>query len=114
MPKRIKVELSEEQREELERVCRRNGKAYLRERASAVLKVAQGQSMNWVAEKGLLQRHEPETIKGWISRYLEQGLKGWQVRAGRGRKPAFSPSEQRTGAKRDRGQVGRRTKAVGN
>lgn len=99
MVKRLSLELSQEQRTELERVCRSHAKPYLRERASAVLKVAKGQSMNWVAHNGLLKRHEPETIKLWISRYLEQGLKGWEVRPGRGRKPSFSPSDASTGAK---------------
>lgn len=101
MPKRLYLELSEEQRAELERVCRSHPKPYLRERASAVLKVSGGQSMNWVANKALLKRHEPETIKRWITLYLQQGLKGWEVRSGRGRKPAFFPSDKGTGSKSD-------------
>jgi transposase len=45
-----------------------------------------------VAERGLLKRHEPETIHRWIRRYLQAGVAGWQVKRGRGRKPKFSPS----------------------
>jgi hypothetical protein len=46
-----------------------------------------------VAETGLLKRDEPETVKAWIDRYLTQGIVGWQIKLGRGRKPHFSPSE---------------------
>jgi MarR-like DNA-binding transcriptional regulator SgrR of sgrS sRNA len=33
-----------------------------------------------------------EQVKEWIARYQQEGLCGWKVQAGRGRKPAFSPS----------------------
>lgn len=101
MPKRFYLELTEAQRTELERVRKSHAKPYLRERASAVLKVSDGHSMNWVAENGLLKRHEPETLKGWITRYLEQGLKGWDIQTGRGRKSVFFPSQQPPSPKRD-------------
>ena len=92
MPKRIEVELSEGQRVELEKVRDRHEKAYQRERAAAVLKVAAGESLTAVGEKGLLKRHEPETVHEWVKRYLQAGLDGWKIKAGRGRKPKFSPS----------------------
>lgn len=93
MPKRIQVTLTENQRQELEQVRHKHTKPYMRERAAAVLKVADGATVAHVAEQGLLIRHEAETVSGWISTYLTQGLEGWQVKAGRGRKSAFSPSE---------------------
>lgn len=93
MPKRIVVQLSEAQAQELEGVRHQHPKAYMRERAAAVLKVAQGASVTEVAERGLLIRHEPETVRGWIDHYLHQGLEGWKIRAGRGRKAAFFPKE---------------------
>lgn len=99
MPKRFYVELSQEQRSELEKVCKSHPKPYMRERASALLKVAEGYSMNWVAEKGLLKRHEPETIKDWIKRYLEKGVVGWKIQSGRGRKPVFSPTRSSRSSK---------------
>ena len=92
MPKRIRVSLSEAQRQELEKVRDGHPKAFLRERAAAVLKVAQGKTMTEVAEQGLLKRHEPETVHRWVKRYLQAGVAGWQVKKGRGRKPLFSPS----------------------
>jgi transposase len=93
MPKRIRVELSEAQIQELEVTRHQSAKPHLRERAAAVLKVAEGQSVTEVAEKGLLIRHEPETVHAWIKAYLKDGISGWTVQAGRGRKAAFSPKK---------------------
>jgi hypothetical protein len=93
MPRRIRILLTEAQRQELEDTRAHHPKAFLRERAAAVLKVAAGRLVQHVAETGLLKRHEPETVKGWIDRYLAQGLAGWQISHGRGRKPKFSPSD---------------------
>jgi transposase len=92
MPRIIRIQLSEAQRQELLHVRAHHGKAFLRERAAAVLKVGEGALIQHVAENGLLKRHEPETVKGWIEQYLRAGLAGWQIKAGRGRKPNFSPS----------------------
>ena|SRR5437868_4960226 len=91
MPKVLGVELSQGQAAELERVRGSHVKAYMRERASAVLKVAQGQSVRQVADHGLLKRHEPETVSGWIKVYQTEGLAGWAIKPGRGRKAAFFP-----------------------
>ena len=70
MPKYIVVELSENQATELETVRHQHPKAFMRERAAAVLKVAQGETVTAVAEKGLLTRHEPETVHQWIKNVL--------------------------------------------
>ena len=93
MPKQIVVKLRENQVEELEAIRHQHVKPYMRERAAAVLKVAEGQTLTVVAEKGLLTRHEPETVHLWITSYLETGLKGWEIQSGRGRKAAFSPTK---------------------
>ena len=93
MPKRIRIELSEAQIQELETTRHQSSKPHLRERAAAVLKVSEGQTVTEVAENGLLIRHEPETVHSWIKAYLKDGLNGWQVQSGRGRKAAFSPTK---------------------
>ena len=93
MPKRIHVELTAEQREELIAIRDRHAKAYMRERAAGILKVAEGATLTEVAEHGLLKRHEPETVHGWIKQYQAQGLSGLQIKPGRGRKPAFFPPQ---------------------
>ncbi len=94
MPKRIRVELKAEQQRELEHVRDRHAKPYMRQRAAAVLKVAAGQWLTTVRETGLLKRHEPETIHGWIDSYLEYGLEGWAIKPGRGRKATFFPQKR--------------------
>jgi len=98
MPKRIRIKLSESQIQELETTRHQSSKPHLRERAAAVLKVAAGQTVTEVAEKGLLIRHEPETVHAWIKAYLKEGLSGRTVQAGRGRKAAFSPKKPKLGS----------------
>ena len=91
MPKARQLHLSQEQRRELEQVRDHHPKPDLRTKAAALLKVAAGQSMRQVALHGLLKRYDDNTIRTWIERYEQEGLQGLHIRAGRGRKPAFSP-----------------------
>ncbi len=92
MPKRLSFALTEVQRETLEAMRDHHPKPHMRERAAAVLKVADGQPARWVARHGLLQVHDDETVGGWVKGYVAHGLGALYIRAGRGRKPAFSPS----------------------
>lgn len=92
MPRAYQLELSSEQQAELEKARKSHPKAYVRERAAAILKVSEGRSMRQVALQGLLTVREPETIREWINRYLAEGPAGLLVRPGRGRKPIFFPS----------------------
>ena len=66
-------------------------KAYLRERASALLKIADGASLIQVARHGLLKARHPDRVREWLNRYQQAGLAGLYIRPGRGRKPVFSP-----------------------
>ena len=91
MPKRIHLELSASEREELERVRRHDGRPYMREKAAALLKIADGQVASQVAERGLLQSHDPDIVYRWLKRWQTQGVAGLVVKKGRGRKAAFSP-----------------------
>ncbi|CAG0963656.1 hypothetical protein ARNL5_01119 [Anaerolineae bacterium] len=93
MVARLRIELSPAQAQELKSTRDNHTKAYMRERASAVLKVAAGESARQVAEQGLLKRHEPETVSLWIRQYLAAGLTGWAIKTGRGRKPKFFPPQ---------------------
>ncbi len=93
MTQRVELVLDEVERIQLVQLRDRATKPYLRERAAALLKLADGQSQNQVAQYGLLKRREPETVSEWVKRYKEEGIDGLVIRAGRGRKPAFSPSE---------------------
>lgn len=91
---RIYLELDAEQIAALEAVVKRSTKAYLRERASAILQIASGAFGKDVAYTGLLQRRRRNTVYDWVTRYKSQGIKGLENRPGRGRKPSFFPPEQ--------------------
>lgn len=69
----------------------KDGKAYKRERAAAILKVAAGQSVRQVALHGLLQKRKPETVGNWLDRLEAEGISGLTIRDGRGRKAAYEP-----------------------
>jgi hypothetical protein len=90
--RRRTVELSAEQRRELEAAVVGHHLMYVRERAAAILKVADGMPAQAVAAHGLLVKREPDTVYAWLNRYAADGLAGLVNRPGRGRKPAFSPS----------------------
>ena len=84
--------LTVEQRQELEQMRDRSPLPYLRERAAALLKIADGMPPLMVAEVVLLRPRDSDTIYRCRSRYRMQGVAGLLIRKGRGRKPAFSPS----------------------
>lgn len=66
-------------------------KPYLRERAAAMLKIADGQSPHAVSQHGLLRQRKPDTVYAWLNRYQAEGIEGLYIRDGRGRKPAYEP-----------------------
>jgi transposase len=87
MAKPLTIHLTPEQRRELQWARDHHKKPYVRERAAAVLKVADGMSGRQVALHGLLKARDPDTIYGWIQRYRADGLDGLLIKPGRGRKP---------------------------
>jgi transposase len=89
MPKTLVINLTSEQKEELEQGRDHHPKPYIRERAAAILKIATGQSGLQVAVNGLLKKRDPDTLYGWVNRYQDQGFQGLFIKPGRGRKPAF-------------------------
>lgn len=91
MPARYQLVLSEEQHQQLTWARDHHPVAHMRVKAAALLKVAAGESISQVARSGLLKPVDRHSITDWILRYLSQGLDGWKVQAGRGRKPVFSP-----------------------
>lgn len=93
MAKRRTLTLSESERAELERYRERDPRPYIRERCAALLKIADGETPHAVALHGLLKPRDPDSVYGWLNRYLEHGIAGLVMQPGRGRKPAFSPSE---------------------
>jgi hypothetical protein len=97
MPKRLTLELTEEQRAELIDHRDHDRLPYMRERCAALLKIADGWIAAQVAQMGLHRSYDPDAIYEWRKRYLAQGIEGLVIREGRGRKPAFSPCRTRRG-----------------
>lgn len=95
MPRKLQVKQSEEQKRDLEQARDHHAKAYIREAAAAILKVAAGKSARQVATTGLLKERDPETVSEWIQRYQAEGINGLKVKTGRGRKAVFFPSDAR-------------------
>jgi transposase len=90
---RREVWLTAEQREQLTWTLKHDPKPYRRERAAAILQVADGRAAFAVAQDGLLVRRAPDTVYRWLDRFEEHGVAGLTIAAGRGRKPtAFPPS----------------------
>lgn len=87
----LQLEVTADQRAELERLRDTSPRPYLRKRAAALLKVADGVSPTAVAGSGLLRRRKYHTMVARLRRYQADGVAGLVIRPGRGRKPAFSP-----------------------
>jgi len=94
MPKKLVIQLTPEQKEQLERIRDTDEHPYMRERAAAILKIAAGMSGHQIAQHGLLKPRDTDTIYRWAHRYQAEGIEGLMVKPGRGRKPAFSPRYQ--------------------
>jgi hypothetical protein len=92
MAQRRHIRLTAEKLAELTKARDTAEQPYVRERAAAIIKVAEGQTPHAVARRGLLKPHDPDTVYAWLDRYAADGIAGLRVRPGRGRKPAFSPS----------------------
>lgn len=91
MAKHHKLELTESEIQALVVLRDKGEAAYLRERATALLKIHEGFSPHEVARQGLLKRRDPDTVYTWLRRYCEHGIRGLSNKPGGGRKPAFSP-----------------------
>ena len=87
MPRRRYLNLTEQQRTALLRIRDRDPRPYLRQKAAALLKVADGDSPHAVAKHGLLKPRDPDTLYGWMDEYQEQG----QLAARPATRRAFSP-----------------------
>lgn len=86
--------LSDSERLELRQWRDTGVKPFQRERASALLKIADGTAVAHVARTGLLRPRDPDTLYSWLKRYQEGGVEAlMKIGVGRGRKPAFFPSQ---------------------
>ena len=49
---------------------------YVRERCSAILKIAEGRSAHWVSQNGLLKARDPDTVYEWLNAYEAEKVAG--------------------------------------
>ena len=64
------LKLEPTERAELERIRDHDPRPYMRERAAALLKIADGLSPHWVARWGLLKTRDPDTVYSWLDSYF--------------------------------------------
>ena len=89
------LKLTSRARRELEQHRDHDERPYVRERCSALLKIADGHAPHWVAQHGLLKARDPDTVYGWLDLYEREGLAGLIVHRHGGPR---GRSLQRTGA----------------
>lgn len=75
LPRRT-LALTDAARETLADARSRHPRPAVRERAAALLKIADGRRPHWVAHHGLLRPRDPDTVYGWLDRYQTHGLAG--------------------------------------
>jgi hypothetical protein len=68
--------LTPAKRAELGRARDHDRRAYVRERAGGLLKVADGWSARRVARHGLLRPRKPDAVYAWLDAYERDGLAG--------------------------------------
>jgi len=91
------------------------------EKAAAVLKVAgppgeESQSARQVALSGLLRERRPNTVRGWVHAYEEEGIDGFVIEDGRvhdSRRDAFSPAGEEEMCDRLRERTNRSPRSLG-
>lgn len=70
------LKLTRRARNDLEQHRDHDERPYVRERCSALLKIADGRPPHWVAQHGLLKPRDPDTVYGWLDLYTQEGLAG--------------------------------------
>jgi hypothetical protein len=70
------LRLKTREQRELEHYRDHDARPYVRERCSAVLKIAAGEAPHAVARQGVLKPRDPDTLYGWLAVYEEEGVAG--------------------------------------
>lgn len=76
MAPRRTLSLTPSQQEELLAHRDHDPRPDIRERCAALLKIAGGHTAHSVAGHGLLRPRDPDTVYGWLTHYLREGLPG--------------------------------------
>lgn len=102
MPERFVLELNEAEMAELGHLVRRGEPAYVRERASLLLKLHTTGGLRNVGRSGGLRQHNAQTLRRYVDRYKAQGAKGLLIAKGRGRHRRIFPPQPGAGPSRSR------------
>ena len=76
MASRRTLRLKTREQRELEHYRDHDSRPYVRERCSAVLRIAAGEPPHAVARHVLLKPRDPDTLYGWLHVYEEEGVAG--------------------------------------
>ena len=81
------IELDTSSRQELQKVYQTHAKSHVRQRAQCLLLSAHGYSVPKLADIFSTRTH---TVRGWFNRWESEGIKGLEIRPGRGLKPSIN------------------------
>ena len=70
------LRLKTREQRELEHYRDHDARPYVRERCSALLKIAAGEAPHAVARRGVLKPRDPDTLYDWLEVYEEEGVAG--------------------------------------
>lgn len=76
MARRRTLRLKTREQRELEHYRDHDARPYVRERCSALLRVAVGETPHAVARQGVLKPRAPDPLYGWLHVYEEEGIAG--------------------------------------
>lgn len=76
MANRRTLRLKTREQRELEHYRDHDARPYVRERCSALLRIAAGETAHAVARHGVLKPRDPDTLYGWLHVYEEDGVAG--------------------------------------
>ena len=81
------IKLNEEEKKELDKIYHNHPKSHVRQRAHCLLLSNRGFNIPKLADIFLTRTH---TVRDWFSRWEKEGIKGLEIRSGRGLKPAIN------------------------
>src|SRR5262249_39600642 len=70
------LRLKTREQRELEHYRDHDARPYVRERCSALLQIAAGETPHAVARHGVLKPRDPDTLYSWLQMYEAEGLAG--------------------------------------
>ena len=76
MASRRTLRLKTREQRELEHYRNHDARPYVRERCSALLKIAAGETAHAVARQGVLKPRDPDTLYSWLQIYEDEGVAG--------------------------------------